>query len=164
MKCPKCGGENSDGKKFCGECGAALSKSISGGDTDQSSAGPKRTWLSRNWLIIAGIIGVIAIIMIPLVLSYTRPWSGYEVWVENFEDEMAYVAIYIDGKQMAVVNAGPNSGTMAGNYDATPGIHLVGVDFSYNSTADLDGKLDLMNAYGAKILSTKQVVFRIGPQ
>lgn len=164
MKCPDCGEENSDGKKFCGNCGAALSQSATGAGPGQKPAGPKRSWLAKNWLILAGIVGVILILMVPLVLSYTRPWSGYEIWVENFEDEMAYAAVYIDGRQVAVIEAEPNAGTMAGNYDATPGVHRVGVDYSYNSTADLDGKLDLMNTYGAKILSTKQVVFRIGPQ
>ena len=37
MQCPKCGNENPAGKKFCGDCGAALEASSTPGQSPPSS-------------------------------------------------------------------------------------------------------------------------------
>lgn len=38
MRCPKCGAENREGAKFCGECAAQIAAEISKSATHQSSS------------------------------------------------------------------------------------------------------------------------------
>jgi len=62
MKCPKCGAENPDNKKFCSDCGKRLS------DLDLN----KRA--KQKWVMILTTIIIVIIIMAIIVFSW-RPWT-----------------------------------------------------------------------------------------
>ena len=69
MFCPECGKEKPDNKKFCDECGSALFKRVP--TNTQQKKTEKRTEFSPIvFLILIGILIILALYLVPIVPSY----------------------------------------------------------------------------------------------
>ena len=102
-------------------------------------------------------VAVVILVVAPL-LMYTQPWSKIEVLLNNRVPNEAYVAIYLDGRLMVIQFADPVD-QVIGEFSLSAGSHRIGIDYSYVSAQDLDGRLDLMQTVSISPLSTQQVEF-----
>ena len=81
MKCPMCGAENPEGKKFCDDCGTSISHVPPAQYQPTSTRHPGQL---KRALMVIGAIAIVAILVLAAVLAFVldEPPSPEEVLVE----------------------------------------------------------------------------------
>jgi hypothetical protein len=93
MKCPNCGTENPEGKRFCGDCGTILPPPTPPVQPAQPTPTlAKQSWLASNWKVLAVVVVVVLVVLslavtIPVRITVNLSCSGF-----GYE----HVRIYID--------------------------------------------------------------------
>lgn len=166
MKCPNCGSENPDDKKFCGECGATLPQPVK---PSQAQVAP--SWVRSNWKLLTSVIVVLIVVLAIVGLIYSQPWSKIKVLVNSQYTHAVGVNVYIDGvlKVAMDINVGQ---TILGPWPVDPGSHVVSLDhgtwdiyrsgdgtiyYYTGSYEGPDGTMDFAYTYGVGPLFTKNV-------
>ena len=149
MKCPVCGAENLEGKKFCGDCGASIPPPAPTPSLPVVPAKP--SWFASNRKAAIAIIVVIIVVVASVGLVYTLPLSKIKVIVTH-DGGPIKVAVYIDGELKASVDISQGT-TTVGAWAVAPGTHSVWVD----EGSWMWGNPDFANTYDVGPLSTKNV-------
>jgi hypothetical protein len=167
MKCPNCGREVAEDKKFCGDCGAMIPPPMYA-PVQRQPIPPKQDWLGTNWKALASVFVVLIIISVSMGLIYTQEWSKIKVIVSHSEYSQIRVDVYIDGILKASVGVNPGT-TIVGVWPVSAGTHTVQIDrgnwyfvdrllfsdyWAYDSP---DGYIDFTYAYEVGPLYTKNV-------
>lgn len=79
MKCPNCGTESPDGKKFCGDCRGKIPELPSASPMVPPMPPAKRNWWKSNWKVLAAVIVTFLVTLPALSQVHTKPWSRIRV-------------------------------------------------------------------------------------
>jgi hypothetical protein len=171
MKCPNCGDENPEGKKFCGDCGAVVPQPPPPPVQPMQPvyAQPKQSWIRSNWKGLVSVVIVVLVVLSVVGLIYDQPWSKVKVLLYNQDHTYTLnVAIFVDGKEVMRGRVLPSQGGIMGVYTVKQGSHLISVDgfWSYGSYAygSFDNIYDWSNTYAVGPLYTKNVFIYLGPR
>lgn len=162
MKCHVCGSEGSEGKKFCGDCGALLPQS-------KPTKNLKFRLMSRNqgkehpiWRIVLPVTVVLLVVFSIVGVIFTQPLSIIRVSVYNQGLYDLDVVVYVDGKEMARLIVRNHQGGIVGEWSVVQGSHHVAIDRYYEPNYyGPDGVYDYSNTYRVGPLYTKDVYFYI---
>jgi len=112
MKCPICGAENPEGKKFCGDCGAMIQLQEVIKPSDY-----RMRWIRSHTKAFAGIVVAITLVVVSvIVLSPFTPTYHATLHLTLWTNSSTSFSLYVDGHlvKKGQLNAGD---TM--NVDAT---------------------------------------------
>ena len=170
MKCPVCGTENPEGKKFCGDCGAMIPLPPPVQPVQPAPIPAKHNWFASNWKALTAIVIVVVVVLATVGLIYTQSWSKIKVVIYNQTGSEIVVAVFIDGRMMAIKSLSIRSvliegGGEVGVWPVDVGTHQVAVDIAYgNHPSLLDGDYDWCYVYEIGPLSTKNVFIYLGAE
>jgi hypothetical protein len=178
MKCPNCGTENPEGKKFCGDCGAMIPQPPPPPPVEPmqpTAVQPKQSRLSSNWRGLTALIVVLVVVFAMVGLVYSQPWSKIKVIVSSEYALQIGVEVYIDWNVKATVGVDAGT-TIVGVWPVETGSHVVSLDhgtwdvshltdqpdyYYPNSYDGPDGVMDFTFAYSVGPLYTKNVYISI---
>ena len=135
MKCPNCGTENPEGKKFCGDCGAMIPQPPPPPPVEPAQTTaiqPKQSWIRSNWKGLVSVVVVVLVVLSVVGLIYSQPWSKITVLLAYNGHGQIGVSVYIDGILKASIGLNPGAGyQIAGVWPVDSGSHVVSVDHGY---------------------------------
>ncbi len=164
--CSQCGAKNVDKAKFCAECGAMIPV-VSSTVAECPPISPKRLdqragWVRSHWKVVVGVIAVIIIIVLPIELIFTQPWSKIQLRVYNYDSNPAMIGVYVDDVLMTTTTISQHGGgDIIGIYAVAPGMHKLGLDASFYPNS-LDGSQDDVNTFQVGPFYTKNVTMYVG--
>ena len=134
MKCPNCGADNAEGKKFCGDCGAMVpqppppppvqpTQPLHTQSTQPMYAQPTASWIRSNQKKLAAIVIVLVVVSALALSFFVLPMSGIRV---NIHSTYGTYTISIDGKEKSTVFL--DSESFTGAWPVAVGSHLVAID------------------------------------
>jgi hypothetical protein len=164
VKCPNCGAENPEGKKFCGDCGVAIPQPPPPPPvqpTQPMYVQPKKGWTRSNWKGLVSVVVVVLVVLSIVGLIYNQPWSKIKVLLYNQDNYYTLnVAVFIDGKEVMRGEVLPNQGGILGVYAVKQGSHLVSAGGNWSD--DVHSLFLWSNTYEVGPLFTKNVFIYSG--
>ena len=151
MKCPSCGTENPEDKKFCGDCGSRISKLPMTKPMGPPTSPGRRNWWRSNWKVLAAVIITIVIVLPTASAVFTQPWSKIRVkYVHDSPGAKTMVyGLYLDGRPIfaaAVHSELQGMQIVLVQLSVAPGRHIVGLDYNFTTEStfafNLDGLID----------------------
>ena len=161
VKCPNCGAENPEGKKFCGDCGAVIPQQAPL-QVQSSQQGPiqyRQAWASSHVRTIVALVIVFVVVILAFTLIYTQPLSKVKVLVYNSSARPIWINVTVNNHTRALVSV-LHGWNIVGMWPVAAGSVIVALDYaSYRD--DLDGVWDYAYEYLVSPLYTKNVFIEI---
>ncbi len=166
MKCSRCGAENPEGKKFCGDCGSVIMQLER--QTEQAISSQYRSnWLELHWKATLSVVVVVLLVMMMFGLVATQSWSKMKVLVAYNGYDTIEIRLFVDREIVAFVEVHPSqSHSIIGSWPVDSGVHNASIDYGYWtysaysrswSYTGPDGESDFFYAYTVGHLTTKNV-------